>query len=227
MRKTARLITMTLAVIVLLALSIPRSARADLTFDLSTGNTGLSGFAGPYAHVDISLSGQTATVTFTSLTNGGNIYLMGDGGSVDLNVHAASFTVGTITGTNAGTGFAPGPLSQDTAGTVDGFGTFNLKITSFDGFTHSSDKISFTVTNTSLTSWLSVNDVLSLNSNGADAAAHIFVTSSPANAANGAIVTGFASNFVPEAGSMGLLGLGLLALLGLGRLERRERAVSL
>ena len=66
------------------------------------------------------------------------------------------------------------------------------KITSFDGFTHSSNTISFTLTNTSGT-WASAADVLIANAGGFAVGAHIFVTSSPANAANGALATGFAA----------------------------------
>jgi VPDSG-CTERM motif len=184
--------------------------------DLSVGNSGISGFAGPYAHVSITLtSSTTATVTFTSLTNNGNIYLMGDGGSVALNVNAASFSVGPIVGTNAGTGFTPGPLTFAGGGTEDGFGGFNLTINSFDGFTHSSDTITFTLTNLSGT-WASQADVVTVNGFGFDAAAHIFVTTAPANASNSALATGFAAEpgvGVPDGGTtVMLLGAGLGAL---------------
>jgi hypothetical protein len=187
--------------------------------DLSVGNTGptgISGFPGPYAHLSITLvNSTTATVTFTSLTNNGNIYLMGDGGSVALNVNATSFSVGTITGTNSGTGFTPGPLTFAGAGVEDGFGSFNLTINSFDGFTHSSDTITFTLTNLSGT-WASQADVVTPNASGFDAAAHIFVTSSPADALNGALSTGFAAepgHGVPDGGTtVMLLGAALTAL---------------
>jgi hypothetical protein len=81
-----------------------QQAKVDtLSFDLTQGNPGIPGFTGPYANVNINLtSSTTATITFTSLTNSGNIYLMGDGSTVALNVNASSFTVGTITGTNNG-----------------------------------------------------------------------------------------------------------------------------
>jgi len=117
---------------------------------LDTGNSAISGFTGPYGSVSVDLtSSTTATITFTSLTNAGNIYLFGDDGSVDININATSWTLGTITGSNAGTGFTPGPYSDGGSGNVDGFGVFNQTINSFDGFTHSSDTISFDVTDTS------------------------------------------------------------------------------
>src|SRR5262249_51786514 len=135
-------------------------AHADIiSFDLGSGNSAISGFTGPYAHVQVNRTSSTmATITFTSLTNSGNIYLLGDGGSVGVNVNASSFTLGTITGSNAGTGFTPGPWSDGGAGNEDGFGSFNQTINSFDGFTHSSDMIAFDITNTSGT-WAAAANV--------------------------------------------------------------------
>src|SRR5262249_39532155 len=136
-------------------------AKADvISFDLTSGNSAISGFTGPYAHVDVNRTTPTmATITFTSLTNSGNIYLLGDGGSVGVNVNATSFTLGAISGSNAGTGFTPGPYSDGGSGNQDGFGVFNQTINSFDGFTHSSDLISFNITDTSRT-WATANDLL-------------------------------------------------------------------
>jgi hypothetical protein len=166
-----------------------------------------------------------ATITFASLTNGGNIYLMGDGGTVAVNVNATSWTLGTITGSNAGTGFTPGPYSNGGAGNEDGFGSFNQKITSFDGFTHSSDTISFTLTDTSGT-WLTAAAVLTPNSQGETVAAHVFVTSLPANASNGALATGFAANgppAVPEPSTLAIAGLGALGFVGFGLRRRLKK----
>ena len=54
----------------------PRPASADLMFDLTAGNSGLNGYTGPFAQVDVHLTDSThATVTCSSLTYGGNIYL--------------------------------------------------------------------------------------------------------------------------------------------------------
>jgi hypothetical protein len=188
----------------------------------NTGPTGISGFPGPYGTVLVTLtSSTTATITFTSSTNSGNIYLFGDGGSVAVNLNASTFTVDSITGSNSGTGFTPGPYTFAGAGVEDGFGSFNLTINSFDGFTHSSDSITFTVTNTSGT-WGSAADVLIANAGGFDAAAHIFVTASPANAANGAISTGFAAEtgghvVVPDGGTTVMLLGAALGVLGMAR----------
>jgi hypothetical protein len=194
-----------------------QQAKADsISFNLSVGNSAISSYPGPYVSVTVNRTSSTsATITFTSLTASGNAYLMGDGASVAVNVNATSWTLGTITGSNTGIGFSPGPYSNGGSGNVDGFGVLNQTINSFDGFTHSSSTIRFTLTNTS-GNWLTAASVLVANANGAMAAAHIFVTRLPVNAANGAVCTGFAANGgagVPDGGTtVMLLGAALGAL---------------
>ncbi len=197
-------------------------AKADsITFDLTTGNSAISGYPGPYASVLVNrTSTTTATITFTSLTNSGKIYLFGDGSTVAVNVNAASWTLGPVTGSNAGTGFTLATYSNAGSQNVDGFGIFNQTIDSDDGYTHSSDTVSFTLTDTSGT-WANAMAVLLANDRGSLAAAHIFVTAFPANAQNGALATGFAGNGtttdVPDSGSTVLLLGAALSAIGLVR----------
>jgi hypothetical protein len=199
-----------------------QQAKADtFSFNISAGNPAISGYAGPYASVTVNRTDSThATITFTSLTAAGNIYLMGDGSSVAVNVNATSFTLGTITGTNSGTGFTPGPWTNGGSGNVDGWGVLNQTINSFDGFTHTSNVISFSLTNGSGT-WGTAAQVLIANANGVFAAAHIYVTKSPANAKNGALATGYAANGggtqVPDGGTTVMLLGAALGALGIAR----------
>jgi hypothetical protein len=201
----------------------PSDLKADeFLFHLTTGNSGISPpYEGNYATVTVDLNSDAeATITFTSLTKDGNIYLMGAACTVGVNINATTWTLGTtITGSNSGTGFSTPIYSNGGAGNEDGFGSFNQRINSFDGFTHSSDTLSFTVTDTSST-WASAADVLTRNAKGNIAAAHIFVTPYPANANTGALTTGYAASdgsdgvIVPEPSSALLLSLGVLALGG-------------
>jgi len=192
-------------------------ASADTVYYLTAGNSAISGYTGPYAKVDVDLtSSTTATITFTSLTNAGNIYLMGATSAVDVNVNATSWTLGTVTGTNAGTGFTPGSYSNGGSKNADGFGSFNQTIVSFDGFTHSADNITFTLTDTSGT-WGSSSNVLTPNADGDYVAAHILVTSYPADASNSNPATGYAAGntAVPLDCPWLLMGTSFLVLNGL------------
>ena len=219
------------------ALMWTASASADLiTFDLTSGNTAIGGYTGDYAVVTVNRTSATeATITFQSLCTGDvlvqscsagdEIFLFGDGGSVAVNVNATSFTLGTISGSNSGTGFSAGPYSDGGAGNENGFGSFNQTINSFDGYTNTSDLITFSITNTSGT-WANAGEVLTLNSNDSLAAAHIFVAAWPANQEAGALATGFAAGSndstlppqeTPEPGVLALLGVALLGFASTGR----------
>lgn len=188
------------------------SARADsIVYQLTTGNSAVSGYAGPYAGVAVDLtSSTTATITFTSNTVAGNTYLFGDSSSVAVNVNATSWTATGFSGSNSGTGFTTPSLSDSGSGNVDSFGVFNLTVKDFDGLMYSADTLSFTLTNTSGT-WANASSVLAANANGNVAAAHIFVCAdtSPGScdASVPALTTGYVSQ-LPEPSALALLLVG-------------------
>jgi hypothetical protein len=220
-------ITKITALLAVGGLMVAPAARADLIFDLGIGNSAISGYTGPYATVDVSLTDSThAKITYSSLTANGNIYLMGDGGTVGVNVNATSWTVGSLATANSGSGFSPSQLASGGSGNEDGFGSFNQTFNSFDGYTHSSDSVSFILIDTSGT-WSSASDVLTANGSGYEAAAHIFVTSSPADASGSALTTGYAANGVVTVPEATTVIAGLLLVLPLGastiRILRRNR----
>jgi len=201
-----------------------------VVLSLGAGNTAISGYTGPYGSVTVSwVNSTTAQITYQSNVVGGNIYLFGDGGTVGLNFNG-SVSIGSVTATNAGTGFTPGDPSGYTpdygGGNQDGFGSFNFIIDSGDGFGSTADYITFTATNTSGT-WTSDTDVLTANASGYMASTHVFVTGYSADASNGALATGFAGDGtvppIPEPASMLLLGLGLMGTGVLGLARRRRK----
>jgi hypothetical protein len=207
------------------------TASADIAiYDLETPNSQISGFSGPFIQVTVNRTdSMDATITFSSLVANGNINLMGGGGGGSAAVAVdvtGSVTPGTPTGGNSGTGFTPGPLTLQASPNMDGFGTYGFGFSDFDGFIHSFDNISFTVTNTAAGGWTSALNVLT------DAAAHAFITPSPADASSQSVNTGYVSGLTlesydpgpvaPEPSTMLIAAVGAIGFVGYGLRRRRK-----
>jgi len=194
------------------------SAQAN-SYSLDFGDSALSGIAGPYGSVDVSLLNSThAVITFTAGVENGNQFLFGGQGSAAFNVNATSFTA-TFGSFSQLAGFSLASISDGGAGNVSSFGNFNQTFDGFDGFTHATTTLTFNVTDVSGT-WGSAGDVLKANADGSTVAAHIFVTAFPATNSGPVIVTGFASNggsSVPDAGTTAVMLAGALSAVGLMR----------
>ena len=193
-----------------------QGAFADVLYTIGVPNTQLAGYSGPYATTTVHLVDAThATITFDAQTNGGYVYLLGDGSEADVNVNATSWTISGIAGTNPYAGFTPGPYFDGGSGNVSAFGTFNQTVNGFDGFDHAAAEVSYTLTNMGGT-WGSDGDVLTPNAGGYVAAVHAFACASPCTQAEGATVTGFAGSggsSVPEPAGLSLIAAAALASL--------------
>lgn len=208
------------------------AVRADMiTYTLDNANSAVNPpYSPPYGSVLVDLtSSTTATITFTSDVVSNNIYLFGATSAVDVNVNAASWTLGPITGTNSGTGFSTPTLTSGGSGNVDGRGFFNQTIDAGNAFPTASDTVTFTLTDTS-GSWANASSVLTTNNDGNYAAAHVIVTSDPAYATNSAFVTGYAGadtgvpdTSVPDGGSTVILLGSAMASLGSLRIFLRRK----
>lgn len=187
----------------LVALAMQQAKANMITIDYSA----ISSYPEPYASVLVNEIDTThATITFTADSTGGYTYLLSSPG---VNVNASTFTVNSLF-----------YFTQKSGNKEGGFGNFNLVLDTGSGFPKAVGSLSFNVVDTSGT-WASASDVLTPNGGGSEAAAHIYVLSSPN--ATSALITGFAGNEtttdVPDGGATALL-LGA-ALTGIGLLRRK------
>jgi hypothetical protein len=217
------------------------SAYADVvTYSINTPSTALAPYTAPYGSVSVDLtSSTTAVITFTAgPAPVGNTYYFQGAGSADLNVNATSFAVqngllGVSYTQQAGfaTAFATGGFGSGNLG--GGLGSFNLQVTSFDGYDHAATGISFTLTDTSGT-WASASDVLLANANGNEVAAHVAIcltaaASCPTDVGGAAAVTGYAGggpdpvSGVPEPSTWAML---IIGFAGLGFMAYRRKSQS-
>ena len=208
------------------ALSASAEAFNPFLSTLTVPDEAISGFPAPFGTVLVDLtSPTTATITFTADESHANAYTFGSVNSAAVNLSSTSgFTISGLTGTPLNGSFTVGTLTSGGSGNVSSFGVFNETINDSGGFTTSAESITFTVTRTTGT-WASSADVLTGNTDGFDAAAHIFICNAPVagcTASSGATTTGFVAEIagsgvtVPEPTSVFLLGsvlVGVTAIL--------------
>jgi len=182
-----------------------QQAKADIySFDLSVGNSAISGFSGPYANVSINqTSSNTAIITMTAYAG----FLFGAAQAADFNVNASSWSISNLVFNGTGA------VSNGGSNNADGFGSFNQTFDVFDGFTNAGTLLTFTLTGGAGTNWLNAMQVLIANNKGWLAAAHIFVIGDQT------VVTGFAGgpSTVPDGGTTVMLLGAALGALGMAR----------
>jgi len=242
-KKRMGLIFGALAFVVLMTAGASQGFAQTIDYTLGRAATGaytLPGQPGPYVDVTVDrTSNTTATLTFTSLSNGGNTYLLFDGATADANINASSFSVSSVGGTwDTTDGFIITTLSVVSppgSTSVDNLGDFNLTIydpaTGCTAGTESPDHSHYACGATQVVvsvtapsaNWLLPTDVLTAvgNGDGNMLAAHVDAcVNNPCTAANLSTYTpkqGYVTTPEPGTPTLLLSGLFGLGLVGLGR----------
>lgn len=201
-----RKLLLIVAVLTVAALGVAGPANATITYTLNAPNIDLATFPGPYGYVDVTfdaLDHKKAKITFTAAP-----------------VNAENYTyqfkqIGV--NTNGAVSVNPGSPVFQFLGTknLDAQGTFNC---TFKQSGSPFPTVWFTISRA--TAWASEGDVLTPNSDGHRAAAHM----QPYLMVNGNAViqsqTGWTGD-VPEPASLAVWGLGACAVGLVGGIRRR------
>jgi hypothetical protein len=195
-----------ISAVVLAGLALAPAASADsLTFNLNSNNLGISGSIGTVTVADTGVSGQVKVTIamnsgFSAKLNGGDVAFNGASG---LSLSAVSQL--TADG-NTGLQFDHLKTTQN----VSQFGTFAFDFTNVKGAPHG------VVSANTVTFLLTANGLSASNFTG------VTIHFCTASGSNCGPQTGFALGVpatpaVPEPGTLGLLGTGLLGLAGVFR----------
>jgi hypothetical protein len=182
----------------------PLASANSITFNLNSNNLGISGSVGTVTITDSGLNQVTVSIMmnagYSVKLEGGDFAFNGASGLTLAGVSSFTATAGIIT--YSGLDFQHLKTTQN----ISKFGNFAFDFTDVKGQPHgvvSADTVTFVLTDTNLTA-----------SEFTGVAIHFCTASGSSCSPN----TGFAST-VPEPGTLGLLGTGLI---GLGGLVRRR-----